>query len=136
MIISARRVDAIRSRAADAFLHARQAAEDMESSRTPNPRSKGGISRITRHFATNADRNAGPECGLSGKLDETQDRGMKRIVKMCNLLVRPVDRQGVHNKVVGTDGKEIGNARQCASAASAAPGTSIIMPIGGSVSPS
>ena len=54
---------------------------------------------------------------------------MERVVKMRNLLVRPVDRQGVHDKVVGTDGKEIGYARQCIRRA--APGTSIIMPIGG-----
>lgn len=50
--------------------------------------------------------------GLHDPPDQPKDRGVERLVEVGDVLVDPVDRQGVLDQVVRADAEEVGFPRE------------------------
>ena len=78
----------------------------------PEPQQQQGKIRLPGHLTADPHPEAVPMRRLNGHLDQPQHRRMRRLVKMRDAVVEPVNRQRVLDQIVGPDAEEPHMTRQ------------------------
>ena len=78
----------------------------------PQAQQEWSEDRVAGHLAAYADPNLMPVRCVHGGFDQPHDGRMRRLVKMSDLLVHPIDRQRILNQIVGADAEKLQPFRQ------------------------